>query len=605
MSGTAGSLGMARSIRSPGVPGAGRGLLLLALLAAPGPFAVLAGCGDDGAARDDAGEAVDGDADGEAGEGHADVAEVEDVAEAADEALAPVSVTPVADTVPAADPKLPGFDGWPLAFVVDSGGRTGLRCRVDLSRIAGALATFDVAVSGGRCAVLWDAHATDGAWLAPGPLTATVQVLAAATDDVLAEASDTLEIVRLGIDRIELTSGAVGKRVDLLWAEMGGVADGFYEATRDTAPWSLDRDASDPAEAVDLDLADGSPRALPDVWADLKTPPTDAASPDGVEHDTFDLPTAWVAGSLLDVAARLSADVAGAPGGGAPTAMEVRVLAPDGTRLVGNAAFVPGGTVTVRASTSPVPAVGRYDWSLAWRFEARRPGGGWLPVPGSLTTLHRLYGVVGVPSFNAADVPHRAWVEVLDTIAGWVDGATADPREVAGHIVDGIYNTLGLRYDDVSGASAYTDYTDGWNGGEFYIVAFQRRDYGSTINCSDAAGIVGAYANMVGIDMGYHIIEHAWDTGFDLNFIQPIGFTTFSETPFRGGGGSFSYHAVAGPSDGTVFDATLALDGDGTPTALPCTALLAEGLDPDEYLFDLSSQYADVIIHIDDKVTLR
>jgi hypothetical protein len=393
--------------------------------------------------------------------------------------------------------------------------------------------------------------------------------------------------------------------VDLLWTEMGDVAEGYYEAARDSVPWSLDRDASDPAAAVDLELDDGSPRPLPDVWTDLKTPPTDAAAADGVEHETYNLPTAWVAGSIVELTAQLSSDVAGTPGGGAPAASEVRIIAPEGTRLVGEGTFAAGGSVAARATASPVPAVGRYDWTLAWRFESRRPGGAWIPVPGSLTTVHRLYGVVGLPLFKLTGVPHRAWVEVLDSIAGWVGGATADPMEVAGHIVEGIYYELGLRYDNVRGASAYTEYLDGWNDGVFYIVAFQRRDFGSTINCSDAASILSSYANMIGIDLRYHILEHAWADGFDLNYIQAIGFTAFDETPFVGGGGSFGYHAVTGPVDGTIYDATLALDGDGTPTAPPFTLLLAEGLSAHDYLFDLSSDWADVVIHTDDTVTLR
>jgi hypothetical protein len=579
-------------------------------------------CGDDGGSTDDGALPPDGDADGIAeddGGGDADTGEDAEVAPDAPDAEdivdivdiveeappPPVVVTPAADLLPAADPKLPGFGAWPLAFDVDPGGRGGLRCRVTLARAPTTLATIAGTVTSGRCAVAWDGRDSGGGWLAPGAVTASVEVLAAATDEVLAETSAELEVVRLGIDSVQLSAGTTGKRVDLLWAEMGGVAEGYYEAVRDSVPWSLARDASEPAAAVDLELADGSPRPLPDVWTDLQTPPTDAAAADGVEHDTYNLPTAWVAGSIVELTATLSSDVAGAPGGGAPVASEVRLIAPEGTRLVGEGPFAAGGSVAARATASPVPAVGRYDWTLEWRFESRRPGGAWMPVPGSLTTVHRLYGVVGLPLFRRTDVPHRAWVEVLDAIAGWVDGATADPMAVAGHLVEGIYYELGLRYDNVRGASAYTEYLDGWNDGVFYIVAFQRRDFGSTINCSDAASILSSYANMIGIDLRYHILEHAWADGFDLNYIQAIGFTAFDETPFVGGGGSFGYHAVTGPVDGTIYDATLALDGDGTPTAPPHTLLLAQGLPPEEYLFDLSSDWEDVVIHTDDTVTLR
>jgi hypothetical protein len=213
--------------------------------------------------------------------------------------------------------------------------------------------------------------------------------------------------------------------------------------------------------------------------------------------------------------------------------------------------------------------------------------------------------VVNQATFPDVGVPHLGWVDVVDLVTGWVDGASADPVIVAGRIVEGVYNTLGLRYDDLRGASAYSDYPDGWWDGVFFAGAFQRRDYGSTINCSDAAGIVGAYANMVGIDIRYHILTHAWYDGFDLNYIQPIGFTAFDETPFRFGGGSFGYHAVAGPPDGSIYDATLALDGDGVPTAPPHTLLMAEGMLADDYLFDLSSDWDGIQVDYDETVELR
>ena len=98
-------------------------------------------------------------------------------------------------------------------------------------------------------------------------------------------------------------------------------------------------------------------------------------------------------------------------------------------------------------------------------------------------------------------MPHRAWVDVVDTVTGWVDGSTSDPMEVAGRIVEGVYNELGLRYDRDRGASFYTDYPGTWAGASFDASWFQDRAFGSIINCSDAASIVSAYANMMGVDL--------------------------------------------------------------------------------------------------------
>ncbi len=337
----------------------------------------------------------------------------------------------------------------------------------------------------------------------------------------------------------------------------------------------------------------------------LTSPPLDARAADGVEHDTFNLPAAFVAGTSVAIDATLSASVAGSEGGGAPTATEVRVLPPEGTSFEGDGLFGHDEVLSATTTTSPVPAVGRYDLSLVWRFEARAPGGDWQAVPGEIVTVHRLYGLVDEPIFDFASVPHRPWVDVVDTVAGWVDGRTSDADEVAGQIVEGVYYELGLRYDRERGASFYTNYGSGFSDAVFDASQFQDRANGDVINCSDAASIVSSYANMMGIDLRYHILTHRTDTGFDLNFIQAIGWMGFTETPFTSGRGAFRYHAVVGPPDGRFFDATLALDGDGTPTALPSVLLLAEGMMPDDYKRDLSSEWMDVQTTMDDKVRIR
>ena len=51
------------------------------------------------------------------------------------------------------------------------------------------------------------------------------------------------------------------------------------------------------------------------------------------------------------------------------------------------------------------------------------------------------------------------------------------------------------------------------------------------------------------------------------------------------GGCGFSYHAVTTPDDAdTIYDATLALDGDGDPSGYPAEELLVQAISGDEYL---------------------
>ncbi len=511
------------------------------------------------------------------------------------------SIAPSVVTPPAADPKLPGFDGWPLVFDARFHDVDGRTCAVTLSRDGEPVRTLEPASSLDACVATWDGRDASGGWLAPGPVDVRAQVLDASGAE-LAAADARVEVVRLGIERIQLSGEG---RTGLLYRAVGGVREGYYEMAADRFPWRLSADVGETAGASALELADGTPRELPPPWDDLTTPPMDSGSPTGIEVDTYNLPTAFVAGSLVDVTATLSADVAGVPGGGEPMETDVRIVPPDGTEAPGDTAFTDGGMVTVRSGSSPVPAVGRYDWTLTWTFEARRPGGDWVAVPGSLETVHRLYGLVAAPIFDYTAVPHRAWVDVVDAVATWVDGATADPDEVAAALVSGVYYDLGLRYDRERGASFYTSYPTGWTGARFDLSAFQLRANGSTINCSDAGSILSTYANMVGIDFRYHILQHEWASGFDLNYIQAIGWEGFTETPFFSGRGAFRYHAVVGPPDGRIFDATLALDGDGTPTALPATLLLVQGLSETDYLRGLSSEWMNVEATVDEKVRVR
>lgn len=505
----------------------------------------------------------------------------------------------------AADPLLAGFDGWPLAFRVPAG-TTGASCRLELSRGRAPIATLEAPLdaSGTRCAVRWDGRASDGAVLAPGPVavTATLRVGGA----VLTTAATEIEVVRLGIDRVELEPSAGDVRAPLLYRRTAGMADGWHELRADAAPFSMGPDAGE-SGGVALELPGRIARAIPAPHADLLSPPLDARDAGGIEDDTFSLPTAWVAGATPSLVVRVTTDVAGlAPAAGDPRATEVRLVAPEGLSLEGEDRARDGNLVTLAHGASPVPAVGRYDVAYPLRFEARRPGGVWQPVPGAFEVTLRYYGLVALPTFAWSSVPHRAWVDVVDRIAGWVDGASAEADVVAALLVEGIYTDLGLRYDTRSGASFYSDYSDtAFGGAVFDMQGFEERDNGSIINCSDAAAILSSYARMVGLRFRYHILTRFGTTGFDLNYIRAIGMPAFDETPFDSGRGGFRYHAIVGSPDGRTWDATLAVDGDGMPRSTPNTLFLVQGMEPNDYLVALSSEASTIDTDYDEEVRIR
>jgi hypothetical protein len=515
-------------------------------------------------------------------------------------------LTPSPAFAPAADPKLDGFDGWPLVFDATAHRIGGRACTIEIVRDGTLVRTVNAESTDTTCGTAWDGLDASGEYVTPGALEIVGRVIDAA-GETLIETRVPAEVVRLGITQIQLEPvGAANLRQPLLYRKMNGIERGWYEVTATRAPWHLGRDRRDPAGAVSLELADGTPRPLPDIWTSVLSPPLDAGSVDGSELDAFNYPTAWVAGTNVRLTATLSSDVANAPAGGAPSAVQIRIVPPEGTTPESEMTFVPDTQIAVTTNSSPAPAVGRYDVSYEWTFEARL-GDEWIPIPGRVTTTHRFYGIAAVPTFAFTGIEHRPWVDVVDQVAEWVDGTTADRGEVAGIIVEEVYRNAGLRYDRERGASFYTAYGASFGSASFVLTDFQERSRGSIINCSDAGSIVSTYANMVGLDFRYHILRNWIDTsrGFDLNFIQAIGWPGFTETPFTGGRGGFSYHAVVGPADGTYFDATLALDGDADPTRSPSTELLAKGMDPAAYIRALSSEYSVVSGRYDEQVRIR
>src|SRR5262245_7045798 len=237
-----------------------------------------------------------------------------------DAAWGPVSAAIAPDMLLAADPKLTGFDGWPLRFTVDSGGRPATGFDIVIERGGTQIAALTGTPEGTNVyTATWNGLAADGSFLTPGIVTAHGTVTT--VDGTTATVDANLEIVRLGIVEIGMGGAA---RATLMYGEMDGMAGAFYVVPNDRAPWRIGPDATEVGGAVRLEMADGSARPLPAIWSDLDSPPLDNASPDGAEQDSYNLPTAWVAGGQVDFTVRFSSDVAGMPGGGAPQQSTIR-----------------------------------------------------------------------------------------------------------------------------------------------------------------------------------------------------------------------------------------------------------------------------------------
>lgn len=472
----------------------------------------------------------------------------------------------------------------PFAITVDVRDRGGMvgphPVEVELQRAGATVKTLhSKAHEPGPLRIELDAR--DTAPLELGGYTIAVRVgcPAGATEASVGAATAPLWLARLGVTAVDLGDGD-GERLPLLYHAVDQRYDNLYPIG-DSPIATLE----DPGLDAEIDDAEGKPRAFARPWDDLASPPVDATG--AVVERGATLPASLRVGTRPDVRLTVGKTALGPRGVGStfvgePGAPEIRVALEGGPAGAG-ARAVPGAPSTVRLADSPVPAVGRYDREIRWRFEAKGDGGAWAEVPGAGGGVTvRLYGVLGNQQGTAA--PDLPWVAVVDDATRAVGGKAADPDGVRSALVRHVYEELGLTYDRAQGASHYTAYQGTYAQATFKLAHFLARDFGSVINCSDCASILSAYANMIGAPLRYTVIT----SGFSLHPILGIGASTFG-SPFDSGRMAFNYHAVTSPDAAArIWDATLAVDGDADAASAPHTKRLVQGMAGPEYLERLS-----------------
>jgi len=398
--------------------------------------------------------------------------------------------------------------------------------------------------------VYWDGKSTAGAWAHGG----RVEILVTASaDGETSDASAETFVVRAAFTEARLVDddGATSLRVPLYWA--------------------ADQELQSEAEPISV-LADVDDGVLP-----LDFPAVDLASlvlrPDAAE------PAAYRSGDqpILEL---VPAEVSPALGPTAIGEVEVYVEASGWINLSGGGLSADEPVVFMREEGLP-STLGVTAEDVVLTFWVPAPDVGEVVIAEQRLPL-RFYRLLDESQFEAPAERYEPWVAVVDPALTAIEGTTADADAALDALVDFVYLDLGLEYDTVAGASVYSTYQTGFfDGPHFYLSDFLARKDGDVINCSDAANILGAYANMVGVRLDHLIIE----PGFDLNYIQAIGYTVFTSCPFGPGGCAFSYHAVTTYTSAfQIWDATLALDGDADPGALPNVELLVQSIDSSEYL---------------------
>ena len=434
---------------------------------------------------------------------------------------------------------------------------------------AGGVWSFTVAESESPCHVIdstgatvrssvttgWDGKDDVGQWVATGNYRLVVG------ED---EATTEVAVVRPGLVAAfgEDDAGATSTRVPLYWHGSRQLQDA----------------AAAFAQVEAIDDASGVRTSLPAVTEELAVPEAGKAEPLAYRFDSRPiLSVQFGATSVLG-----AANLAGT---------ELHVVA-DGWTVLDDAALTDGATITLQRDEALGTTVGLSDEIVPISVVATDADGAVWTVS-EMSFSARFLRVLDSPTFEATGAMYAPWVAAMVPALTGIEGTPANHDAVLDALVKWIYEDAGLEYDTRYGASAYTNYRRGdWEAAQFDMASFLDRRFGTVVNCTDCAGIIVAYGNMVGALADYAII--GWN--FDLDYIKAIGGDTYTRCPFGTNGCGFNYHAVTVSTSGeSVWDATLALDGDDDSEHTPNQELLVQTIEAAEYLERLASTPADYV----------
>ncbi|MBN1335014.1 MAG: hypothetical protein JXB39_03540 [Deltaproteobacteria bacterium] len=453
---------------------------------------------------------------------------------APDDTAPEVSVS--VSAAPAFDPIL----GGPLAIFLTSEGATSVEVQV-LDAKGNVVATPTDA---------WDGRDAKGAWAPAGAYT--VQVVGTRGKIRVEDAAD-VHMVRCGVARA--------------WAE----GDEGVSAESVALWWYGTRTLQDLAQPfVSLDALEDVREAatvFPEVTSELVEEP---------RHGNLPLAFTWDSRPILTL--ELGEDtVLGSPG---LEGADVSLGIPGWTALAGAEGILPDVPVVLQADAPLAAGPSVVETTLEITFE----------VTGDDAVTHtigvqnlpvRFYAVYDSPTFTRKQEDQTAWVAAVDPALRALAGVKPDPDAILDALVDWVYYDHDIAYDTYAGASAYTDYISGYDQAVFALSAYLERRFGRIVNCSDCASILVAWANMLGVPLDYTIIL----SNFYLNYIRAIGCDEYTHCPFGPYGCGFSYHAVTTDDEAaTIWDATLALDGDEDPSNPPSSLLMVQHIEGDEYL---------------------
>ena len=255
----------------------------------------------------------------------------------------------------------------------------------------------------------------------------------------------------------------------------------------------------------------------------------------------------------------------------------------------GDGTWSAGATIQLQMEDALPETLGVQETDIAWRWQSW-DGEGWVDVPGSQSTTHRIWRLGGQPQLrDGTDLgfaPATVWIAALDELQPDLQDVPVETTAILDAIRDHInqdpyliYNPSDDAYSNYSGAYIYWDYI--WSDLGDWLDRTDGLDlYCHSVSClfSVLAGHWGVYAP-----------QQVLGIGFNTNYTRAAGTDTWTTWSFRS-------HSVVSPDDGlTLWDASIDLDGDGDPSSSPSEALAPRGLSKDEYLSLLTGDDIDIV----------
>jgi hypothetical protein len=460
------------------------------------------------------------------------------------------------------DPKLEGGVSLPVRIVADAlPSKEACTVTLEATDSLGAHRTWPSSgLSGGSVDLTFDGLNDEGRFFDPGRVRLQASITCDSTDGSSAQAE--LWIVRLGVVRIDFEWASDGGNVVIAFHEIDESERGV--TVLDVGLPEYQSGFTGPDDVADLDENDGSPRTVVEPWTNPDFPPW------GDDTDrllAYNVPAAYVAGSTMRIAATVgstavgSTDEAVSAFGEDPPTVPIRLVAGGWTPVDPSAMITPGAIFSFDSAPLTL-LVGRQDLEITWSFESLTDDG-WIAIPGSQTTTHRVYRLAGEP-VPAGEV--QPWIGALEEMDPFVSGLGTDPGTLLTALRNGLfyggYHYGGGGFGGTSGYCPLSDWLD--------------RSDGAVADCYGISAILSVLAGMLGIDAPQTVLILA-----GTNPLKAAGQDLWAFY-------AFTTHSVVRTGDDRIWDAALNPDGDDDPASEPILDTDAVAMPFDVYSWHLA-----------------